>query len=581
MFYSLYNDNFFLNFLPSFIFLLITSIFSFNLLLYLKNNNVVVFQNFLILIIFFLIFSFYSILINIIILLDLNEYFNEIFSLIFIFKLTFIAYNFTFLKLSNFKNSFNFNKLSIVLICIIFTLFLISILPITDADSISYHQNVASTIYLEGLSNINIQRDLEFSIFSNTEILLVLSAFLKSDNFGSQLNLLTLFIFVLFFLKKNKYFSFILLSCPLIIFFISTQKLQLFFGLLYLLLFVINYEKIIKKKIEIFIFVFLLTFYSSGKLSYILICFPLYFYFIYINFNKFKLIVQYSFISFLIIYFPLFFIKQIYFQNILAPFFDQYLGGDREYFKALTLSLKSSEGWLMNATDIKLYLKPFFPTSISDLTSSLGLIFLLMLTNLKLQKKLRYLPVAIIIIIFMTGQLLPRYYFEAFLVLAYYYQDKGFVSKFLIFTQLISIFILSFSYIYISYYNENIIFNSKSYKNRFSYSYFNSISYENLKIKENLIDLTQDRSSLFFSKNVFSNRTIKTLNLYNNNNKNLINFINDNSIKYLIVDNLEELPKCLIVKKNGEIYTKKSIRNFLINFPLERKEIYSIESNNC
>lgn len=181
----------------------------------------------------------------------------------------------------------------------------------------------------------------------------------------------------------------------------------------------------------------------------------------------------------------------------------------------------------------------------------------------------------------MTGQLLPRYYFEAFLVLAYYYQDKGFVSKFLIFTQLISIFILSFSYIYISYYNENIIFNSKSYKNRFSYSYFNSISYENLKIKENLIDLTQDRSSLFFSKNVFSNRTIKTLNLYNNNNKNLINFINDNSIKYLIVDNLEELPKCLIVKKNGEIYTKKSIRNFLINFPLERKEIYSIESNNC
>ena len=93
--------------------------------------------------------------------------------------------------------------------------------------------------------------------------------------------------------------------------------------------------------------------------------------------------------------------------------------------------------------------------------------------------------------------------------------------------------------------------------------------------------MTQDRSSLFFSKNVFSNRTIKTLNLYNNNNKNLINFINDNSIKYLIVDNLEELPKCLIVKKNGEIYTKKSIRNFLINFPLERKEIYSIESNNC
>ena len=494
----------------------------------------------------------------------------------------FIAYNFAFFKLSHLKYNFNLDKQSTILFSFIFSLFLISILPITDADSISYHQNLASTLYLNGLSNINIQRDLEFSIFSNTEILLVLSAFLKSDNFGSQLNLLTLFIFVLFFIKKNKYFLFILLSCPLIIFFISTQKLQLFFGLLYLLLFIIIYEKIIKNKIEIFLLVFLLVFYSSGKLSYILICSPLYFYFIYMNLNKFKIIVLYSFIAFLVIYFPLFFIKQIYFQNILAPLFDQYLGSDREHFKALTLSLKSSEGWLMSPNDIKLYLKPFFPTSISELSSSLGLIFLLMLTKIKLLRKLYYLPLIIIVIIFMTGQILPRYYFEAFLVLAYFYQDKGFINKSLIYTQLISIFILSISYIYVSYYNENILINSKSYKNRFSYSYFNSNSYSNLKIKENLIDLTQDRSSLFFNKNIFSNRTIKILNLYNNNNnKNLINFVNDNSIKYLIVDNFKELPECFLVEKNGEIYTKKSVRNFLINFPIESKEIYSIESNNC
>ncbi len=248
MFYSFYSDNFFSNFLPSFIFLIITSAFSFNLLFYLKKKNVVAFQNYLILIIFFLIFSLYSILINIIILLDLNRYFDEILSLILIFKLIFIAYNFAFFEFSHFKNSFNLDKQSTILFSFVFSLFLISILPITDADSISYHQNLASTLYLNGLSNINIQRDLEFSIFSNTEILLVLSAFLKSDNFGSQLNLLTLFIFVLFFIKKNKYFLFILLSCPLIIFFISTQKLQLFFGLLYLLLFIITYEKIIKKK---------------------------------------------------------------------------------------------------------------------------------------------------------------------------------------------------------------------------------------------------------------------------------------------------------------------------------------------
>ena len=74
----------------------------------------------------------------------------------------------------------------------------------TDADSIAMHQNLASRIYLNGLSEINLLKNIEFTLLSNTEILLIFSALLNSDNFGAQLNLITLVLFILYNLKKIK-----------------------------------------------------------------------------------------------------------------------------------------------------------------------------------------------------------------------------------------------------------------------------------------------------------------------------------------------------------------------------------------
>ena len=176
---------------------------------------------------------------------------------------------------------FNINLNEKIILIIFFILFLISILPLSDADSISIYQYLPTVIFNEGLKDINLQQNIEFTLLSNTEIILLISSILKSDNFGSQLNLFTLFFFVILSLKNHKNFFLIVLSSPLIIYLISTQKLQLFFGILFLLLFIIVNKNLFFQKKNYLIFLLLLFFYSSGKLSYILLTIPLFIYFFY------------------------------------------------------------------------------------------------------------------------------------------------------------------------------------------------------------------------------------------------------------------------------------------------------------
>ena len=452
----------------------------------------------------------------------------------------------------------------------------------TDADSIALHQNLASRIYLYGLSEFNLYKEIEFTLLSNTEIILIFSSLLNSDNFGSQLNWITLMFFVFYSLKKHKNFIFILFSCPLIIFFISTQKLQLFFGLLYLILFILVHKNLLKTKLELFIFVILLVFYSSGKMSYVLITAPLYIYFLYKNLNKFKLIIIYSLVAFLIVYLPLLLNKQIYFGNMLAPFFDNVIGNSRELFKAFALSVKSSEGWLFDYNNFKVYLRPFLPTATYQLASSLGLIFFLMLINVNLLKQTKFLPLIIILLIFSTGQFLPRYYFEAFLIMSYFYNLRNIFAKFFIFSQISAVLIFSTFYIYSSYFVTGVIKDKYSYMNRFAYSYFNSSAYNALDHSEKILDLTRDRQSIYFKSNILSNRAISILNLLNKEKEhNIINYINKNSVTYIVAENVTNLPKCLLVKKIDEIYSKKSIRNLLIKNKLKKKDVFKIEKNNC
>jgi len=578
MYENTFSYNFILNSFFGFFFIISNVLFS---ICVAKNDTIkkfYFFKEFQPIIIFFLIFCLYTFVLNVIVLNNYKNLSVVIFSIFFL-QIVYILKNFLHLKPLIYFNLKIDEKL---ILLVFFSLFLISILPMSDADSMSIYQYLPIVIFNEGLSEINLVQNLEFTLLSNTETILLLSSIFKSDNLGAQLNLISLVFFILIKFKEHKNFSLIVLSSPLIIYFISTQKLQLFFGLLYLLLFILINRELIKKKVELFIFILLLIFYSSGKFSYILFAIPLYIYFFYKNLTHWKFLILYSLLSFMFIYVPILAIKQIYFNNILAPFFEDLLGQGMESYNAFVFSIRSSEGWLTNLGDFSIYLRPFVSFELSTISSSLGLIFLLMIFNLKLQKEAKYFPFIIIVLVLLTGQILPRYYFEAFLLLAFFYKPRNFFIKILIYSQILIIVSISIIYIFISYVKLDVVNNKLSYMDKFTYSFFNSRQLKNSNLNGNILDYSLDRHSVFFNKNVYSIRYLNVLNQYNNDMKgNFMTFIDKNSIDYFIVKSTDQLPKCILTTEIGKTFRQKSVRNFLIKPTRIEFIILKIKDNKC
>ncbi len=582
MYQEIFTLNFFLNFFSGFLFLVLNILTSITISEKLKIKKIKFFDEYQIIIVFFVIFIFYSFIFNLIILLDFNKLFDFTLYAFVIIKLFFILKNLNHLKKRNYEFKFiKFDKLDIYIFLFLLVLFLISILPISDADSIALHQYLSNYIYKYGLTNIDFQKDISFTIFSNTQNILIISPILKSDNFGSQLNFVILFLFVLINFKNNKNFLLILFSCPLIIYFISVQKLQLFFGILYLLIFILIDKKYFRNKFEIFTIILLLSFYSSGNLSYILFSIPLFIFFL-IQINKeWNKVIFFSIISFTIVLLPIFLIKQEYYSNIIAPFYDNIFGNDNYLYNAYAYSIRSTDGWLNDPSNLKLYLRPFISFDINQFSSSFGIIFLLMLLNISLLKKTKFFPIIIILLVIITGQILPRYYFEAFLLLSFYYNFKNIFSKTIIGASNIIILGISILFIYFSYVNSNVILNKDKYMNKFSYSYFNSKELKKLNTKDNILDFSLSTQSTFFDNNVYSIRTLGHLNSYKKEENYLIEYINFNSIKYIITSQQQNIPSCITLKKIGETKRKLAVRNFLRDEQINKHNFFKIISNNC
>ena len=576
MYENIYFDSFLINVIFSIIFtILVTGLSSISLNI--NNKTINLFSRYQPIIIFFSFFLFLVTLFNYLIIFELTYLFD-----VFLIAITIFITLYVFISKNYLANFFYFNAKKLIIA--IFTIFfLVALLPITDADSIAIHQLLANHIYLNGFNNINLFKDVEFLSLANSEILLILSPILKIENIGALLNFLSLLLFFKVIQDQKKNFIFFIFSCPLILFLVSTQKLQLFFGILYLILFIVVNEDLIKKKLEIFLFLSLLAFYASAKINYILFAFPLYVYFLMIKKDNLKFIFISSLLIFTFIFCPIFLIKYIYFGNPIAPFFDGIFSTNRFLFDSYALSLRSSEGWLQS-DNFLIYIKPFFPTSINQLSSSLGLLFLIFLFNFNLQKKTKFFPLIILTLVLFTGQILPRYYLESFLILSYYYSfNKSYpLTKIIMNLQLIMTIFFSTIFLFISYFSLNVIHDKKRYMEKFSYTYFNNQEYNMISVKENILDLNEPRTSLFFKKNIFSTRHLNNQKLFgNNSSKEMIEYIKSNNIKYIVKDDSIHLPKCLKSKKVGKILKKKSTRNFLVDNKKFKSYLYKIININC
>lgn len=576
MYSEIFHQNFILNFLTSSLFILFNIFFSISIKDRFTKIFKINFQNFNIIICFYLVFLYYSFFFNLFFLLGLHTLIPLFFylSLIIQFLIVFVSFNKNYIFLK--KKNFNKNLLIIFLI-----FYLISILPISDADSIFIHLNFPIQLINGNFNNLSIFQTIEFSTFSNSEIILVISSLIKSDNFGSQLNLATLIIFYFCLKKQKNSFSWILLSCPIIIFLISTQKLQLFFGILYLVVFIIIHEReiIIRYKNNLTFAIILLAFYSTGKFTYIIFSFILFGYLFYLNKQKrFYIIIQ-SIIIFSAVYVPLLLLKYKLFANPIAPFADSFFNDGRYIYDNFVNKLRTSEGWINNYKDFTIYIRPFIPLSITQLSSSLGLIFLIMLLDLKLLKKLYFIPLIMIFLILLTGQILPRYYLESFLILAYFFdKNRLLINKIIINLQILVLVLFSLYFCKVSYFDNKVIMSKENFLKNFAFTYIDAEKLDKLNLKGNIL-ISSNRFSIFYGNNIFPSRIFFDMNKVNDSI--YLDFIEKNKIKYVITSN--KLSDCIKYEVKNNFKFELVTRNFFRSKQYYYSPIYEIKyiRNKC
>ena len=580
MYSEIFYHNFFINFLTTFLFIIFNFYFSYSV----SNifSKTILFKESNPLLVFFLVFLFYASVFNYLILFKLENIIKVIFFIILILQIFFSFKMKKNIKLEFTKkiNKKNFKR-NLFLFLGFFGFFLISILPVTDADSIASHLNFATKLFYNSSFPNDLPKDIEFVSYSNSEILLLISTFLASDNFGSQLNFFTLIFFLIFFFKDNKIFFYLILSCPLIIFFISTQKLQLFYGLLYLYIFILIINKKSFNKFQILSICFLIAFYASGKIYYILLALPLFIFFLNKNLKNFKEVFFCSVLAFFIVLFPILLNKFIYFSNPLAPFADNIIGQNNFIFNIYSDSLRSSEGWL-NDKRLIVFLKPFFPVNIAEISASLGLFFFLIFDN-NLLIKVKYFPLIITILIFITGQALPRYYFEAFLILIFFTKFKNNFYTKVMYLHIIPVVVFTVSFIYIAYIQNAVLINKDKYLSKFSYTYYNSKKINKLNIDKNILNLAHHRESIYLKNNHFGMRFLYGVKKYRNEanyQKYFIKYINNYNIDY-IIGHETDIPNCIKIKKINEISFKTARRNFLLKQNISNSNLFLIENKEC
>ena len=324
------------------------------------------------------------------------------------------------------KNYFSKEKLNfdfILYLIIFFGLGLLSFAPVTNADSLNYHLFTAKYLIDYGEFPNYLTNFHSTYLSGSGEILIALGLAVGSEQFGSILQYSGL-ISVLGILKKNRaphIFHLIVFSSPVLIFFVSSIKPQLFTVCTLVLAFsLIFFEEENKRNkfnyLEIRKIFFLITIILSSitvKFSFVLSSLILFIILILKNFKFFKVLQILTIFSilFFIINIPSIFWKYSnlggnFFELFYSPFSTERYG--LSYFKMyLTILSEGNLHWFL------------FPSGFSNFTNSLGLgtLLIIYLTKIKNSNKY-YLVFSIILFTLVTyffGQFKARFFLEPYM----------------------------------------------------------------------------------------------------------------------------------------------------------------------
>ena len=332
-------------------------------------------------------------------------------------------YKVFFNKISKIKIS-SFNKDYLLSILLILGYFLLSLLLITSADSLDYHSSTA--IHIANYATYPKQLfDFHSRIAGSGELLIALGFLLGAEQFGSLAQfsgLLSILGLIAKLCKDKKYYTkhiiffiLIFLTIPILIFFNSTNKPQLFpialTSISYVLIFFkFNSLNKVEKKLSYYLICILLIQSFLLKYSFILsvLIIGLYASYKVIDKKNFLYVIKFLFLIFIFTYFPYVLWK--------------YLNFDKNFFYALFLALPEHlygyNSLMLSISSCGYNCIPtwfFFPRSINEGTNFFGILFLF-LFFLKIKEK-KYFIILFTIIFYIIiglnfGQSNPRFFFE-------------------------------------------------------------------------------------------------------------------------------------------------------------------------
>ena len=451
------------------------------------------------------------------------------------------------LKYFNKLKKINFNKYKIVKFFILLYFFL-SLSPPTDIDSLDYHIGAPLLIF-ENKSFFPRFDWLHFRLIGLGENLNFIGIILNTFNIGQIFQFIGLLIVILFSFKylnsseKKKYFSLYILSCPLLLFLISSQKFQLFpASLVYISFLYLTYEKNIKR-IDIFYISLSLVFIVGCKFSYIIPSFLIWIYLFVkcIKLKELNYLIVITIFNFLVILFFQLYLKNFnFYGDPISPILENFKQVPDENILNF---LNFNKTFAINQNNITFLISLLIPSTLGSFTTTLGPILLGVLgINFRyIEKKSKIIVFFSIILffsIFLIYRGIPRYYIEIYFFIGFiifrnfeHLKLKNFFKFLVFFQSILIILILIYSNITLTsgIFSKNLrisVFSKKAFG-------YNIAEWTKQELKKdnknkNKILLSDIRFYAFFENNFVSHQYLKYGNLSNTKStilKNKIDYI--------------------------------------------------------
>ncbi len=484
----------------SFIFLIGINFFSKRLSTYLKLNknfNLSIFSTLILLI------SFCFYFLN-----SLNFFYLKKFSEFIFYFFIFLGYfsfifKFLNLKKRNKKELFHWNYLNIIYFLIIINILISSLVPVTDADSVRYH-----------LGQFNndpkfIDFDLHNKISYIGDGLNVISYYSDALNIVSCLNFYFLFLVIslikkTFSKEKKIFFSLFLLSIPIYLNLLISQKPFLWLILNLFYIFFLSYKNLINKNSFSFLIILInLSLILISKPEFLLVV-PLFVIFLFVKNISLNFIVKekfskiFLFIACISLFPTTFFIYNFFiFSDPTKILLIQNNLGEEKFVSFLknsniSISLSSAFEFFLNLGVPTKYIKWF--------SISLGFGFLICIIFSQFRFNKNYiLLISLIIINFVFDRINieqnhSRNYIFIFLILIYLFLQQKIIFK--NFVKIILIIQLIITQVSFMFFNYEIYFKNNYKEIAYNYSNENKI-FEKMKLEKNSIIITNIDGNLF------------------------------------------------------------------------------------